>query len=191
MLLGGYVWRGRPVARVAAAPRLTVSSTRAGRVKVLVLVVGVLTVAQAQAQQGPATPPTARRFSTHELSVNAFRNPSIGLEYRYRALSVHAGYYPTNFTSGRTTSFLKTGLTAWFLPAGRRANPSSFYASLAYLRGLDREYENKNGAAVDVGFRWMVWRGLNLRLGVLALKAPGESLKINPTPGISYSFFWE
>jgi hypothetical protein len=35
----------------------------------------------------------------------------------------------------------------------------------------------------------MVWKGLNLRIGAIAVAASGESLKINPTPGISYSFF--
>jgi hypothetical protein len=36
----------------------------------------------------------------------------------------------------------------------------------------------------------MVWRGLNLRIGAIALIADGKDLKINPTPGISYSFFF-
>lgn len=139
----------------------------------------------ARAQSGQGT----SRFAPHEISLNGFRNPSIGLEYRYHRVSVHGGYYPTNFTSGRTTSFLKAGATLWFLPVGHRSNPSSFYLSGSYVRGLDREYTDKNGAALDLGFRWMAWRGLNLRLGVLALQAPGQSLKINPTPGISYSFF--
>ena len=66
------------------------------------------------------------RFSKHELSINAFRNPSIGIEYRYKHVSVHAGYYPTNFESGVTTEFVRTGLTYWFLPVGQKKNPSSF-----------------------------------------------------------------
>lgn len=47
-----------------------------------------------------------------------------------------------------------------------------------------------NGAMAEVGFRWMVWQGLNFRIGVAALASPGLDLKINPTPGISYSFAW-
>jgi hypothetical protein len=41
----------------------------------------------------------------------------------------------------------------------------------------------------EVGFRWMIYKGLNLRIGVTTLAAAGESVKVNPTPGISYSFF--
>ncbi len=130
------------------------------------------------------------RFSRHELSVNGFRNPSIGLEYRYRFVSVHAGYYVTNFESNTTTRFYKTGATLWFLPVGKRQNPSSFYTQLSYLRGLNREYKSVNASSIDVGFRWMVWRGLNVRLGVLALFAKGKDVQINPTPGIGYAIFF-
>jgi hypothetical protein len=42
----------------------------------------------------------------------------------------------------------------------------------------------------EVGFRWMAYKGLNLRIGVAVLAADGKSLKVNPTPGISYSFFF-
>ncbi|GAB2575956.1 hypothetical protein [Spirosoma areae] len=135
-------------------------------------------------------PLIAQRFSRHEISINGFRNPSIGLEYRRSHISLHAGYYPTNFTSGVTTSFIRTGLTYWFLPVGQQPNPSSFYTSLSYVRGLNRDYEAKNGVMGEAGFRWMVWKGLNLRLGAAVLAAPGETLKLNPTPGISYSFAW-
>jgi len=71
------------------------------------------------------------RFSRQEFSINGFRNPSIGLEFRHRAVSFHAGYYPTNFESGVTTTFVKVGTTLWFLPVGKRENPSSFYASVS------------------------------------------------------------
>lgn len=130
------------------------------------------------------------RFSKQEFSLNGFRNPSIGAEYRYKYVSVHAGYYPTNFESGETTEFIRTGLTYWFLPVGQKENPSSFYASVSYARGMNRDYEDVNAALTEVGFRWMVYKGINLRLGVTALAADGKSLKINPTPGISYSFFF-
>jgi len=49
--------------------------------------------------------------------------------------------------------------------------------------------ENKNAIGVEAGFRWMVWKGLNVRIGAIVVAAPDESVKINPTPGISYSFF--
>jgi hypothetical protein len=130
------------------------------------------------------------RFSKNELSINGFRNPSIGAEFRHNHLSVHAGFYPTAFESGVTTKFLKTGLTYWFLPVGKKEDPSSFYTSVSYARGQNLEYENRNAAIGEVGFRWMVYKGINLRLGVAALASDGKSLKINPTPGISYSFFF-
>lgn len=130
-------------------------------------------------------------LSRNELSINGFRNPSVGLEYRHQKFSLHAGYYPTNFTSGETTDFLKIGITGWFLPVGKKENPSSFYAGASYLRGFSRDYEGKNAIGLEAGFRWMVWKGLNLRLGVIAVAASGESLKINPTPGISYSIFFK
>ncbi len=150
--------------------------------KTTLLLLLVLTGLIAQAQS---------RFSTHELSINAFRNPSIGAEYRYKFVSLHAGFYPTNFVSNTTTQFIRTGVSLWFLPVGKWQNPSSFYSSVSLARGLSRDYEGKNAVMGEVGFRWMIVKGVNFRLGVTALSAKGESLKINPTPGLSYSFFWK
>ena len=131
------------------------------------------------------------KFSKQELSVNGFRNPSIGAEYRIDHVSMHAGYYVTNFESGVTTRLFKTGLTYWLLPVGQKENPSSFYTSVSYARGLSREYEDESAAIAEVGFRWMAYKGLNLRIGAAALAAKGKDVKINPTPGISYSFFFK
>lgn len=127
-------------------------------------------------------------FPKNLLSVNGFRNPSIGLEYQRNQFSVHAGYYPTNFESGVTTEFIKAGVTYWFLPVGKKEIPSSFYAGASYLRGMTRDYKDENALGLEAGFRWYVWKGLNFRLGVIALTAQGQDLKINPTPSISYSF---
>ncbi len=127
------------------------------------------------------------RFSKNELSINGFRNPSIGLEYRHQQVSVHAGYYTTAFKSGTYTNFIKTGLTYWFLPVDKKEIPSSFYAGASYLRGLTRDYKDKNAVGIEAGFRWMIWKGLNLRVGAIGVAAKGQDLKINPTPGISYS----
>lgn len=129
------------------------------------------------------------RFSKNEFSINGFRNPSIGLEFRRRQVSVHAGLYLTNFESGKTTRFLKTGLTFWFLPVGKKSNPSSFYLQMSYLRGLNRDYKDQNAFSPDLGFRWMVWKGLNLRVGIVGVVAEGHKPSILWTPGISYSFF--
>lgn len=131
------------------------------------------------------------RFSNNELSINGFRNPSIGLEYRHKQVSVHAGYYITALESGVTTKFFKTGLTAWFLPVGKKQNPSSFYAGASYLRGINLDYNKENALGLELGFRWMVWKGINLRIGGIALVAKGHDVEINPTPGISYSFLFK
>ena len=142
---------------------------------------------------GAYTTTLAQDLSGDELSINGFRNPSIGLEYRHQALSVHAGYYPTIISKdsegeSETTSFLRAGLTYWFLPVDGKDIPSSFYASASWLRGLDEERTIDDALLGEVGFRWMVWSGLHLRIGVAALYAEDESVKINPTPGIGYSF---
>jgi hypothetical protein len=137
----------------------------------------------------PTTVYSQSLFSKSELSINGFRCPSIGAEFRYHQVSIHAGYYLTAF-SGVTTNFMKTGVTFWFLPVGKKENPSSFFAGASYMRGLDHDYEDKNALGAEAGFRWMIWKGLNLRIGVIAVVADGESLKINPAGGISYSFFF-
>ncbi|MBK9734344.1 MAG: hypothetical protein IPO92_04990 [Saprospiraceae bacterium] len=130
------------------------------------------------------------KFSKNEFSINAFRNPSMGVEYRHQSVSVHAGYYITAFESGVTTKFFKAGATVWFLPVGKKENPSSFYAGASYLRGLNLDYKDENAVAMEAGFRWMVWKGLNLRIGAIGVAAKGHDVKINPTPGISYSIFF-
>lgn len=127
------------------------------------------------------------RYSKKELSINGFRNPSVGLELRMNQMSVHAGYYPTAFKAGENTSFFKAGATVWFLPVGKKEVPSSFYAGANYLRGFNRDYENKNALGLEAGFRWTIGKGLNFRIGAIAVASKGQSLKINPTPGISYS----
>lgn len=127
------------------------------------------------------------RFPENQISINGFRNPSIGLEYHRHQISFHAGYYITALKSGITTKFVKIGVSAWFLPLGKKEQPSSFYASLSYLRGLNLDYKNENALGFETGFRWMIWKGLNLRMGAIALMADGHSVKINPTPGLSYS----
>jgi hypothetical protein len=127
------------------------------------------------------------KLPKNTMSINAFRNPSIGLEYQRKQISIHGGYYLTNFESGITTRFLKTGVTYWFLPIGKKEIPSSFYVGANYLRGLSRDYENKNALGLEAGFRWYIWKGINLRIGVIALASEGQDLKINPTPSISYS----
>lgn len=131
-----------------------------------------------------------KQLSKNEFSINGFRSPSMGLEYRYQNISVHAGYYITAFEKGKTTKFFKAGVTAWFLPVGKKENPSSFYAGASYMRGLNLNYKSENALGMEGGFRWMVWKGLNARIGAIGVVAKGQSAKLNPAGGISYSFFF-
>jgi len=36
----------------------------------------------------------------------------------------------------------------------------------------------------------MVWQGLNLQIGAIAVATDDESVRLNPTPVISYSLFF-
>lgn len=128
-----------------------------------------------------------KHFPKNQLSINGFRNPSIGLEYQRNKTSVHAGYYVTNFQKDITTTFLKIGITEWFLPFGKKEQPSSFYSGVSYLRGLNRDYKKTNALGFETGFRWYAYKGLNFRLGIIALVAKEKEAKFNPTPSISYS----
>lgn len=127
------------------------------------------------------------RFPLHQISFNGFRNPSIGLEYQYNKTSVHAGYYVSNFEQDVTTKFVKVGVTEWFLPFGKKEQPSSFYSGASFIRGMTREYKNTNSIGIEAGVRWYVWKGLNFRLGAIALISKDKETKLNPTPSISYS----
>jgi len=136
---------------------------------------------------------TNTSFSKEEVGFNFFRAPSIGGEYRRDQFSVHAGYYPTNFESGVTTSFYKVGVGYWFLPRvlfESADHPSSFYTYFSYGRGLNLNYENKDAFMYELGYRFMLWRGLSFRFGAIGLFAEGESAKLNPTPSIGYSVFF-
>ena len=135
-------------------------------------------------------------FNQRELSINGLRNPSIGLEYRRGFLSVHAGYYPTIFSSngesqGFTTSFIRTGVTAWYLPFSitgqNRAVPSALYSFASWLWGQSHDYVGVHAAKFETGVRVGIWKGLQARLGLSVVIAPGRPTHLNPTPGISYS----
>jgi hypothetical protein len=135
-------------------------------------------------------PASAR--ADREFGVNLFRSPSIGLEYRESFVGLHAGFYPTVVSQDRrgnnqTTWFLKLGITGY---VGRFElggdTPSAFFTSASYVRGLNHGWGH--GLVADAGFRWVAWRGLNLRLGGGLLVSPGHRPRINPTPGIGWIF---
>ena len=130
-------------------------------------------------------------LSNREFSINGFRCPSIGLEYRQDIVSLHAGYYLTALKPGVTTNFIKVGTSAWFLPVGNKENPSSFFAGLSYMYGLNNDFKNKDALAAEAGFRWMIWKGLNLRISGIVVTGSEYTPQLNPAGGISYSFFFE
>ena len=76
------------------------------------------------------------------------------------------------------------------MPVGKQENPSSFYVSFSVAGGLNKDYKDLYAGMAETGFRWMVYKGINIRLGIAALAAKGHDIKINPTPGINYSFFF-
>jgi hypothetical protein len=133
----------------------------------------------------------AASTTPQELNLNLFRNPSMGLEYRWRSVALHGGLYPTVISrdaagENETTWFIRAGLTTFFLGhAFYGQRPSEFYLSASYLRGLN--LGRGNAALAEAGYRWMVWRGLNLRIGVAVLFERGHDVHVNPTPGIGWS----
>jgi hypothetical protein len=156
------------------------------------------------AEQGPdaiaiSSAPSAG--SRQELMLNAFRTPSIGLEYRYGALSVHAGAYTTVINDGQTLAetaawFAKAGVNLWFLPVDLLGDePSSFYAGASYLNDFGRDGWGHT-AQLETGFQLRIYQGFFARLGASALYAPGrdcssgdcDSVKIRPNPGIGWAF---
>jgi hypothetical protein len=134
------------------------------------------------------TPALARAETT--LSVNFFRNPSIGLELRRDLASLHAGFYPTIIDrdaggANRTTWFFKSGVTLFPLDldlgSGRSSSP---YLSVSYVRGLSEGWHT-HGAIGEIGFQWAAHRYVDVRLGVALLVTTDERVRVNPTPGIS------
>jgi hypothetical protein len=160
-------------------------------IRAAVLVVLVTVSATARAEPGPTAVSARRDTPGQELSINLFRNPSIGLEYRLGDVSIHLGGYPTKILpkdadgAYPTTWFARTGVSYYFLPAvlfGERA--SEAYVSGSYLFPLG---DGGHAALVDVGYRLMLWRGLNVRLGAALLFERGHSPRLRPTPGIGWS----
>jgi hypothetical protein len=165
------------------------------RIALLTLSASVLTVtlpAPGHAEPvAQATSVEAPRRLPQEVNVNLFRNPSIGLEYRLGDFALHAGAYPTIISKdadgvNETSWFLRAGVTYFLLGHsfyGQR--PSEFYVSASYLRGVN--HGHGNAVLTDVGYRWMVWQGLNLRIGVAVMLERDHAAKVNPTPGIGWS----
>jgi len=138
-----------------------------------------------------ATPPVVATAHAAYLAtrptvyIHAFRSPSTGLELRSGAWGVHGGLYTTILNSGgKSTEFLKTGVTYYFAsPLGKRFE---VYNTVAYMRGLNRDYRRDSAIFVDQGLVYTLGRGFSARLGSGLLLSNGHRPKTNPTVGISY-----
>ena len=148
-------------------------------------------------------PPSA--VTGNELIVNAFRNPSIGLEFRHRFVSFHAGAYTTVINEGDTgfgagSWFFRAGVSVWFLPVpllGTRR--SSFYADVSFVHELSGDGWG-SGVAAEAGFRLVIWQGIFLRLGATVLAAPGrrcpaalpecDRVRVTPATALGWGFAW-
>jgi hypothetical protein len=122
-----------------------------------------------------------------QLSVNGFRSPSIGLEYRQGAYSVHTGYYTSILSqsdsrNNRSTAFIKTGVSHYFGGDTKR----EWFVSAAHVRGLTEGWK-RDGVFLEAGGRWQVAKRLEFRLGAGLLLVSGRPARLNPTPGISYT----
>ncbi len=124
-------------------------------------------------------------FDGRRVSVNVFRAPSTGLDYRISDhVSAHAGLYPTVLRvhgERENVNFVRLGGTFWLRPTG-----SGFYLSpgiaLSLERGdWDHSFANELGYHQQLGARWSV------RLGALVLSTVDlERSRINPTIGLSF-----
>lgn len=143
-------------------------------------------------------PRAAAELPDRELTVHGFRSPSTGIELRDRWLSFHVGAFPLIADEGpagsRTTWFLKTGLTVypWRLDLGSH-RPSGPFASLSLAQGLSHDWDvgasvsRGTGVHGELGFRWALGSGLDLRLGVGVLVGSDRRVVVHPTPGIGWS----
>lgn len=183
-------WRSRPRRRAAPA-RMVRSMSFLPRIALLLLVLGLVNSSEAAAESD--TP-----LADRELTVHGFRSPSIGVELRERWLGFHVGLFPLIADDGldgsRTTWFLKTGLTFYpvqFALGSQR--PSGPFASVSLLQGLNNEWDvaesvsQGTGVHGELGFRWAVGRGLDLRLGIGVALGADRRVIVHPTPGIAWS----
>lgn len=120
-----------------------------------------------------------------QIILNGFRMPSIGLEFRNRSVSWHAGMYCTVVSKdgggeNETTWFAKAGATWWPL--------SYLFVDLSGLYGLNKDYRNDPALMLNPGLQYAFRETVLFRLGVALLASPDHSVKINPTPGIGFAF---
>lgn len=132
---------------------------------------------------------TQAQDDSSRLYIHAFRAPSTGFELRKGNVGIHAGYYTTILESGaKSTEFWKLGGTYYYrLSSSEKTSKLESYFSLAYMRGINGDYEKKDAGFLESGFSYQLGGAYEFRLGTGLLFADGFRPKVNPTVGISYT----
>lgn len=159
----------------------------------------LLLLTQTPSPEAQPQPPSPEPEPLRQVTVHGFRSPSIGVEIRSGFFAFHVGAFPlivdaTETGEARTTWFLKTGATAYFLRfdlgSGR---PSSLFVSVSLMQGLNHAWDVSQSVTRGTGFHgelgvlWAAWRGLDVRLGVGLLVGLDGRVHVHPTPGLSWS----
>lgn len=141
-----------------------------------------------------------REAQAGEILLNAFRGPSMGLEFKHENWGLHLGLYPTILDQNaagqaRTTWFLRSGLNYYH---GLWQDPfwgeGGLYGGVSLMQGINNAWNvsesatQGSGVMGDIGVRWRFLPQLEARLGVALLVGFDGRMAVNPTPGISCVF---
>lgn len=144
----------------------------------------VLLLAAATAAPSLSAQQAAPEFASRRLSVNVFRAPSTGLDYRMGDHgSVHAGFYPTVLRiegERENVNLVRLGGTFW-LRTGSGPYLSSGVALSLERAAWGHSFANELGWHQNFGSRWAA------RLGAIVLTTTDlERSRLNPTVGMSF-----
>jgi hypothetical protein len=122
-------------------------------------------------------------FEGQRLSVNIFRAPSTGLDYRFSDhASVHAGHYPTVLSiNGDNTNvnFVRLGGTFWL------STGSGPYLSTGVAFSMEPSVWD-HSIANEAGYHQRLGSRVSARLGAILLSTTDfERTRLNPTIGLS------
>jgi hypothetical protein len=126
---------------------------------------------------------TAPEFDGRRVSVNIFRSPSTGLDYRVADhASVHAGHYPTVLSiegDRENVNFVRLGGTFWL------STGSGPYLSTGVAFSLERDVWD-HSFANEAGYHQRLGSRLSARLGAILLTTTDlKRSRLNPTIGLS------
>jgi hypothetical protein len=166
-------------------PQIGITFPSLSQGKTMKIISGVLVlvaiVAAPLAAQGGA--PAEREIP--RFSVNLFRAPSTGVDYRFVShASAHVGLYPTVLSlqgEREQINFIRVGGTYWLRPAA-----SGFYFSTGVAWSLERHLwghslANEVGYHQQLGARWGARLGANLLTAVEGMRS-----RLNPTIGLTF-----